>query len=97
MRLVLGREDVSGASGMAEQFADGHAGSKVPVGVVGPVGCDRLIERELSLPTSCRIAIEVNILFMDPRQNWVSVVFSICVCVSAIPQVDREQLAADAR
>src|ERR1700730_13233583 len=49
MRVILGGEDVSRTSAMTQQLANGHTGSKVPVGVVGPVGCDRLIERELSL------------------------------------------------
>src|ERR1700733_13501468 len=49
MRLILWCENVSGASRVAEHFTDGHAGSQVPVGVIGPVGCDRLIERKFPL------------------------------------------------
>jgi hypothetical protein len=44
IRLILWCEDVSGAFRVAEQFTDGHAGRQVAVGVIGPVGCDRLIE-----------------------------------------------------
>ena len=47
MRVILGGKDVARASAMTQQLANSHVDSKVPVGVVGPVGCHRLIEREL--------------------------------------------------
>ena len=51
--------------------------ASVAVGVIGEVLAERIIERELSGLASSSVATAVNILFIDPRRNWVSGVLDV--------------------
>ena len=85
MRVELWPEEIAGAAGVRQKVMNGDLGSDVLIGIVGEIFSQRIGELELARLTSCRTAMAVNILFIEPMRNRVLSLLGIFFSRSAKP------------